>query len=103
MATVEEKTVEKKDEKKPDPIDKICVTRHRAKLGKQTLSYTVTCGTMVLREEAEKEGKSEGEKARAQVFFIAYTLDDASDRAKRPVTFSFNGGPGSSSVWLHLG
>jgi len=104
MATIEEKNVEKKDtEKKPDPVDKISVTRHRAKLGKQTLSYTVTCGTMVLREEAEKEGKSEGEKARAQVFFIAYTLDDASDRAKRPVTFSFNGGPGSSSVWLHLG
>ncbi len=37
------------------------------------------------------------------MFFIAYTLDDVADRAKRPVTFSFNGGPGSSSVWLHLG
>jgi len=104
MATVEEKTVEKKEtEKRLDPVDKISVTRHRAKLGKQTLAYTVTCGTLVLREEAEKEGKSEGEKARAKVFFIAYTLDDAGDRAARPVTFSFNGGPGSSSVWLHLG
>src|SRR4051794_39905612 len=103
MATVEEKSVEKKEtEKKPEPVDRICVTRHRAKLGKRTLAYTVTCGTLVLREEAEKEGKSEGERARAKVFFIAYTLDDASDRAARPVTFSFNGGPGSSSVWLHL-
>jgi carboxypeptidase C (cathepsin A) len=58
---------------------------------------------MVMREEAQKEGKSEGEKARAEVFFIAYTLDDAPGKAQRPVTFSFNGGPGSSSVWLHLG
>src|SRR3954462_13910787 len=101
---MEDKIVEKKEaEKRPDPVDRISVTRHRAKLGKHTLAYTVTCGTLVMREEAEKEGKSEGEKARAKVFFIAYTLDDTPDRAARPVTFSFNGGPGSSSVWLHLG
>jgi carboxypeptidase C (cathepsin A) len=56
-----------------------------------------------MKEEMEKEGKHEGEKARAKVFFIAYTLDDVKDRSARPVTFSFNGGPGSSSVWLHLG
>jgi carboxypeptidase C (cathepsin A) len=67
------------------------------------VAYTVTCGTMVIREEAEKEGKHDGDKARAKVFFIAYTLDDVKDAAKRPLTFSFNGGPGSSSVWLHLG
>src|SRR5205085_5991094 len=71
MATVEEKTVEKKEiQARGDPVDKISVTRHRAKVGKQMLAYTVTCGTLVLREEAEKEGKSEGEKARAKVFFI---------------------------------
>jgi carboxypeptidase C (cathepsin A) len=105
MAT-EEKTIEKtveKEEKKPVPKDVISVTRHRVKAGGRQLAYTVTCGTMVLWEEAEKEGKSEGAKARAQVFFIAYTLDKVADPAKRPVTFSFNGGPGSSSVWLHLG
>jgi carboxypeptidase C (cathepsin A) len=102
MATVEEKPAEKAD-KKPDPADQVSVSRHRAKLGRKTLAYTVTCGTLVLREEAEKEGKSEGERARAKVFFIAYTLDDVPDRGRRPVTFSFNGGPGSSSVWLHLG
>lgn len=94
---------DKPAEKKPDPTDQISVTRHRAKIGKRTLAYTVTCGTMVMKEESEKEGKSEGERARARVFFIAYTLDDVADAAKRPVTFSFNGGPGSSSVWLHLG
>jgi carboxypeptidase C (cathepsin A) len=105
MATTEEKTPEKpeKVEKKPDPTDQISVTRHRLEIGRRELAYTVTCGTMVMKEEAEKEGKSEGEKARAKVFFIAYALDDVADKAARPVTFSFNGGPGSSSVWLHLG
>jgi carboxypeptidase C (cathepsin A) len=88
---------------KPEPADQISVTRHTLKVGRKEIAYTATCGTIVLREEAEKEGKSEGEKARASVFFIAYTRDDAADRSKRPVTFSFNGGPGSSSVWLHLG
>lgn len=99
MAAIEEKPAEKK----PDPTDQITVTRHRTKIGKRAIAYTVTCGTMVMREESEKEGKSEGEKARAKVFFIAYSLDDVADKGKRPVTFSFNGGPGSSSVWLHLG
>jgi len=58
---------------------------------------------MVLKEEAEEDGKSEGEKAKATVFYVAYTRDDVEDAGKRPLTFSFNGGPGSSSVWLHLG
>jgi len=39
----------------------------------------------------------------ARIFFMAYTLDDVGSRNKRPLTFSFNGGPGSASVWLHLG
>ena len=105
MAITEEKTVEKteKVEKKPDPTDQITVTRHTLKIGRRSIAYTVTCGTMVMREEAEKEGKSDGERARAKVFFIAYTVDGAANKAARPVTFSFNGGPGSSSVWLHLG
>jgi carboxypeptidase C (cathepsin A) len=62
---------------------------------------------MVLKEETEKkgekEGESEGEKPRASIFFVAYTRDDIEEQHKRPLTFSFNGGPGSSSVWLHLG
>ena len=102
MAETKDKPEEKTD-RKPDPTDQISVTRHRARIGRKEIAYTVTCGTVVLKEEMEKEGKHEGEKARAKVFFIAYTLDDVSDKAARPVTFSFNGGPGSSSVWLHLG
>ncbi len=90
-------------EKKPEVADRVSVTRHKAKLGGKPIGYAVTCGTLVLREESEKEGKAEGHNARAQVFFIAYTKDDVKEGARRPVTFSFNGGPGSSSVWLHLG
>ena len=86
----------------PPPADRLVVTRHRARLGGRELDYTVTCGTIVLKEESEKEGKAEADKARASVFFVAYTLDGAGPES-RPVTFSFNGGPGSSSVWLHLG
>jgi carboxypeptidase C (cathepsin A) len=104
VAEKENKTEQGKAEAaRPEPADRISVSRHRARIGGKQLAYTVTCGTMVIREESEKEGKSEGERARASVFFIAYTLDDVKDAARRPVTFSFNGGPGSSSVWLHLG
>ena len=104
MAVTEEKSVEKTEKRdRPEPTDQISVTRQRIRVGKRELAYTVTCGTVVLREEMEKEGKHEGDKPKAKVFFIAYTLDDVKDRAARPVTFSFNGGPGSSSVWLHLG
>lgn len=91
----------------PEPADHLVTTRHSVRVGGRELAYTATTGTMVLREEAEKkgehEGASDGEKPRATVFFVAYALENAPDAAKRPVTFAFNGGPGSSSVWLHLG
>ena len=83
--------------------DQISITQHRVTIDEQEIRYTVTAGTIVLKEEQEKDSKSDGEKAKASVFFVAYTLDDVGDIAKRPITFSFNGGPGSSSVWLHLG
>lgn len=91
------------DDNKALPQDELVVTQHRMRIGQQELAYTVTCGTMVLKEEAEKDGNAEGEKPKAKVFFIAYTKDNQPDAAKRPLTFSFNGGPGSSSVWLHMG
>ncbi len=92
---------------KPTPKDNLVITQHSVTINGQEIRYSVTTGTMVLKEEAEKkgdkEGEFEGEKPKAEVFFIAYTKDDISDKSKRPITFSFNGGPGSSSVWLHLG
>jgi carboxypeptidase C (cathepsin A) len=102
-----EKPAEKNSEAKPAPKDQIVVTQHTTTIGGQTIKYTVTTGTLVLKEEAEKSGEktgeSDGEKPRATIFFVAYTRDEVESLAHRPLTFSFNGGPGSSSVWLHLG
>lgn len=90
----------KSDEnEKSEPEDNLSVTHHSVTINGKELNYTATTGTLVLKEETDKEG----EKPKASIFFIAYTLDDVEDTSKRPVTFSFNGGPGSSSVWLHLG
>jgi carboxypeptidase C (cathepsin A) len=106
MAEEEKKTeTEKKsEEKKPEPKDNLVETKHQITLGGRELQYTVTAGTIVLKEEtSDREKEVEGEKPKAQVFFTAYTLDGVTDKSSRPITFSFNGGPGSSSVWLHLG
>ncbi|MDM7921981.1 MAG: hypothetical protein QUS14_06745, partial [Pyrinomonadaceae bacterium] len=72
------------------------VTKHSSKVGGRTLNYTVTTGHMPIRNAVSGETE-------ARIFFMAYTLDGVSDRSRRPVMFSFNGGPGSASVWLHLG
>jgi carboxypeptidase C (cathepsin A) len=106
--TDEKKPEEKKEEKdKKDektPKDNLVETKHVVTIGGKEIKYTVTTGTIVMKEESvNKDKESEGEKPRMSVFFVAYTRDDVEDKSKRPVTFSFNGGPGSSSVWLHLG
>lgn len=94
---------DKQDETKEPPVDNLVETQHSVTINGELVEYTVTCGTIVLKEEAEKDGKADGEKAKASIFFIAYTRNNVEDMTKRPLTFSFNGGPGSSSVWLHLG
>ncbi len=100
----EEKNGEEKEKApKPEPKDNLVETKHVVTINGRRINYTVTTGTIVLKEEIEKEGKAEGHKPKAEIFFIAYTRDGIKDRKKRPLTFSFNGGPGSSSVWLHLG
>jgi len=99
----EEKKAEKKEEK-PAPKDNLVETHHSVTIGGKEIKYTVTTGTMILKEETpDREKDTEGAKPRAQVFFVAYTRDGARDKSRRPLTFSFNGGPGSSSVWMHLG
>ncbi len=84
------------------PIDDLVSTQHVLPIGRRKLKYTATTGRIVLRQEVLTEGKFDGHQPKAEVFLTAYTLDDA-DAADRPVTFAFNGGPGSSSIWLHLG
>lgn len=71
------------------------VTHHEISVDGRTLSYTATTGMMPI-----KNGEGEVE---ARVFYMAYTKDDAKLASERPLMFSFNGGPGSSSVWLHMG
>jgi carboxypeptidase C (cathepsin A) len=91
-----EKGAEKpKEDKKAPPEDKVVQTKHTARIGGQEIKYTATTGTLVMKTE-------EGDP-KASVFYVAYTKDDVSDLAQRPVMFTFNGGPGSASIWLHLG
>jgi carboxypeptidase C (cathepsin A) len=88
--------------KEPEPTDDLVTTSHTLTVKRRKLSYTATTGRVVLRKEVLTDGKFDGHLPTAEVFVTAYTLDDA-DPTQRPVTFAFNGGPGSSSVWLHLG
>ena len=91
-----EETDKKDDKKKEEKEEPPVVTKHTLTAGGKTLSYTATTGFLPLKTDA---GETE-----AKVFFMAYTLDRGGAAAsKRPLTFSFNGGPGSASVWLHLG
>ncbi|WP_436493711.1 S10 family peptidase [Actinokineospora sp. HUAS TT18] len=86
----------------PEPTDDLVTTSHTLTVRKRKLAYTATTGRLVLRKEVVTDGTFDGHLPKAEVFVTAYTLDGA-DPATRPVTFAFNGGPGSSSIWLHLG
>src|ERR1022692_68881 len=115
------------DPKAEDPKDDLVTTHHVITIDGAELRYTVTAGRVVLRTEGHTDDKFDGAEPKAEVFMVAYTLDDADARTRPvtfafnggprpdrrrplpgppgppPVTFAFNGGPGSSSVWLHLG
>ena len=84
---------------KAEPTDDLVTTKHTIRVGRRSLAYTAVTGRVVLREEEISEGVCRGHPGRAQFFITSYTLDGA-DPARRPVIFAFNGGPGSSSVWL---
>jgi carboxypeptidase C (cathepsin A) len=70
------------------------VTHHQTTVDGKLLRYTATTGRLPIKRG---DGKIE-----AEMFFVAYTLD-GQEAAKRPLTFCFNGGPGSATVWLHMG
>jgi len=93
-AAAEHKDAEKEI---PVPPEKPSVTHHELTLGGKTLKYTATAGTLVIRDEDDKPYGS--------IFYVAYTLDgtDAAGAKSRPVSFLYNGGPGSASLWLHMG
>ncbi len=81
-------------EKPPEPPAKF-VRQHRLKVGGSEIAYTTTAEEIILKDG---EGKST-----ARFFTIAYTKDGVTNSETRPVTFVFNGGPGSASIWLHFG
>ncbi len=84
-----------KEKSKTSSDEEPVVTHHQMNLAGKELKYTATAGLIPI-----KDSKGDVE---AQIFFIAYTLDNVGPSAARPLMFSFNGGPGSASVWLHLG
>ncbi|MBB5040501.1 S10 family peptidase [Prosthecobacter dejongeii] len=95
-----DKTEGAKDEKSKedtsaDKSEKKTQTEHSLTLNGQKIDFTATAGLLSLKD-------GEG-KVTADIFYIAYTKKGVADPANRPLTFSFNGGPGSSSVWMHLG
>jgi carboxypeptidase C (cathepsin A) len=70
------------------------VTHHQINVDGKLLKYSATAGRLPIKRG---DGRIE-----AEMFYVAYTLD-GQDSAKRPLTFAFNGGPGSASIWLHMG
>lgn len=88
----------KKEEKDATPPehheDALSETQHTIAVAGEDISYTATAGRIVLKEDDDTK--------KASFFFTSYAKDGV-DPADRPIVFAFNGGPGSSSVWLHLG
>lgn len=110
----------------PQVTDDLVTTHHSLRVGRRTLRYTATSGRIVLRQEVTEDGTFGGHQPKAEVFLTAYTLESTAANppgpkgsavkgvarkagsaarqskgggdASRPVTFCFNGGPGSSSV-----
>ena len=75
------------------PVEDLVVLQHSAVVQGQTLHYTTTTGILPVKTEG----------GTCEIFFMAYTLDGVDDLSARPVTFAYNGGPGSSSEFVHMG
>lgn len=80
----------------PVPDEPPVVTKQEIRIGEKVIKYSVTTGMMPIKNQ--QTGETE-----ARMFYMAYTADNLGESKQRPLMFSFNGGPGSSSVWLHLG
>jgi len=78
-----------------EPEERLATTSHATRIGGLEVKYTATAGTLLLKDEAGKP--------KAHAFFVAYTRDGMGEPETRPITFAYNGGPGSASIWLHMG
>jgi len=79
----------------PIPAETTSVTDHELALDGKTIHYKATAGTLLI--------DGDDEKPYGAVFYVGYTVDSSGDPRTRPVTFLYNGGPGSASLWLHMG
>ena len=79
----------------PPAVETTSKTEHEITVNGTRIPYTATAGTLVLKKEDGQPW--------ASMFYVAYTRSDVQNMSKRPITFSFNGGPGSASIWLHMG
>jgi carboxypeptidase C (cathepsin A) len=77
------------------PAEKTVVTQHSARIGGATINYTATTGTLII--------KADDGTPKATFFYVAYSKDGVTDPASRPVSFVYNGGPGSGSLFTHMG
>ncbi len=90
------KAVDTKPPAEPNqPTEQFSSTDHTVRLGTQTIPYKATASTTLLKNDKNEPV--------ASIFSVAYTRSDVGDLAQRPIAFVFNGGPGSSSAWLHMG
>lgn len=81
---------------KKEPLhDEAIETMHSVRIGGVDVSYKATIGSIVL--------KGDNGDPKASLSYIAYVKEGIEDHSRRPITFCFNGGPGSASIWLHLG
>ena len=91
----ESKSGEAKAPEGPAPKEESSVTDHTIRIGSQTIAYKATASTTLLKDEKDEPS--------ALMYSTAYTRSDVKDVTTRPIAFIYNGGPGSSSVWLHMG
>jgi len=77
------------------PKEESSTTDHTIKIGGQTIPYKATAATILI--------KNDKDEPTALIYYTAYTRSDVKDMSQRPVSFLYNGGPGSASVWLHMG
>lgn len=84
-----------KPEPVPPPKEESSVTEHTIKIAAQNIPYKATVGSLLL--------KNEKDEPQALIYYTAYNRSDIKDTSQHPLAFLYNGGPGSSSIWLHMG
>ena len=82
-------------QKPPVAEEKSSLTHHTARIGGQEIKYSATAATYNI--------KADDGTVKATMFYVAYTKDGVTDIAKRPISFVYNGGPGSASLFTHMG